>query len=71
MCSDRYIKDDKNDIDIDFDSLFEPALKPLVDCDDDEVTVKTCMHLKKRKVKFLTFEYWYCPTCKKEVKECK
>ena len=54
---------------IDLDGQLE--LFPVIDDDEGEVTkeIEVCQHPKKELKRFKTFEYWYCPKCKKEVKK--
>lgn len=74
-------KKDSDTLDIDLDEFFgdldtnnssdpHPNLQPFVDA-DDEITLEVCMHLNKRwTVQGVNLKYWYCPDCKKEVKNC-
>jgi hypothetical protein len=70
---------DRDQLDLDLDEIFgvnKPNetgfdLVPFEDDDELEGTKRVCLHLKKKKVKFQTFEYWFCPVCRKEIKENK
>ena len=45
-------------------------LQPFVDA-KDEITVEVCVHPNKKwVVQSINLQYWYCPDCKKEVKDC-